>query len=221
MNRDLTEMARSSYGYGRWAAPYWFIGPEQGQALEEGDLERRTEAWCYFGKRELDDCREFHLRICETRWHKDKPPLQSTWRPLMILLGTFLARPTDRESLRNYQRDKWGSSGGETCVIELSGLAAHDLNVDRDRSSFRGERIRALQEKVQNYRPELVVMYGIYDKDVWQSISKCKFEDKNVLKRDSTIFALAKHPVSRGLSNAYWECLGKEARQLACGSATG
>ena len=29
---DLSEMALRWYGYGRWDCPYWFIGPEPGQA---------------------------------------------------------------------------------------------------------------------------------------------------------------------------------------------
>src|SRR5258706_3790994 len=32
-----TDIARRCFGYGRWEDPYWFIGPEQGQAREEND----------------------------------------------------------------------------------------------------------------------------------------------------------------------------------------
>lgn len=103
MDDGIREMARRSYGYGSWDAPYWFIGPEQGQALNENnDLKRRVEAWLHFGGAELCDCREFHDRICQMKWHQERPRLQSTWRPLMLLLMTFLKRPTDNESLRTY-----------------------------------------------------------------------------------------------------------------------
>ena len=123
-------MARGNYGYGRWEAPYWFIGPEQGMGQhEKNDLRRRVEAWIELGQRELNDCREFHSRIGELRWHFKKPKvdLQSTWRPLMLLMMTLLGREADGEALRNYQRDRWGTINGETCVIELSGLAASTL----------------------------------------------------------------------------------------------
>lgn len=30
MHDRILEMAKRSFGYGRWEAPYWFIGPEQG-----------------------------------------------------------------------------------------------------------------------------------------------------------------------------------------------
>lgn len=125
-------MARENYGYGRWEAPYWFIGPEQGTGRHEKNdpehLEKRVKAWLDLGSHQLNDCREFHRRIEETKLHFKKPVnLQSTWKPLMLLMMTFLKRPVDNNSLRNYQRDRWGAldeKGGETCVIELSGLAA-------------------------------------------------------------------------------------------------
>jgi len=63
MNDDLRAMARTCYGYGCWSAPYWFLGPEQGMCNENADLQRPVEAWQHSGSRELDDCREFHLRI--------------------------------------------------------------------------------------------------------------------------------------------------------------
>jgi hypothetical protein len=69
MNRDMLSMACRNYGYGRWKAPYWFIGPEQGMGLHENGLDRRVKAWLALGSLELNDCREFHHRIGEMRWH--------------------------------------------------------------------------------------------------------------------------------------------------------
>ena len=90
MDADVREMAMRSFGYGRWDAPYWFIGPEQAQGRsEENDLKQRVKAWSLFGKYELDDCRAFHAQIRESRWHRNKPALQPTWRPLLILLMAF------------------------------------------------------------------------------------------------------------------------------------
>src|SRR5258707_14317960 len=173
-------MAKCSYGYGRWDAAYWFIGPEQGQSPDEPGLKKRLEVWEQFGRRELDDCRAFHDAICETRWHREKPRLQFTWRPLMILLMTYLARPTDKESMRNYQRERWGALDGETCVIELSGLAAHNSGVSRDRRCFRQERIQFIRTQMLQYRPTLVVMYGKTQTEAWQAIAACDFRGGNV-----------------------------------------
>src|SRR6266404_6945129 len=147
MTHGLNEMARHCYGYGRWAAPYWFIGPEQGMGRSENDdLTRRVEVWCALGKHELDDCRKFHQRIGEDKWHRTRPRLQSTWRPLILLLMTYLDRPADNERLRNYQRDEWGTLNGETCVIELCGIPAHSSIVKRNRECFREERIQEIRQ---------------------------------------------------------------------------
>ena len=106
---DHTSMeTKIQQGYGRWDAPYWFIGPEPGQARDEhNDLQRRFEAWLHLGGGELNDCRDFHALIGEKRWHRERPQLQPTWRPLILLLMAFLERPTDKESLRNYRAGAW------------------------------------------------------------------------------------------------------------------
>lgn len=58
---DVSQMARECYGYGCWNVPYWFIGPEQGQAPQENDdLTLRLKAWTQLGRGELNDCRDFH-----------------------------------------------------------------------------------------------------------------------------------------------------------------
>jgi hypothetical protein len=217
MDEGIREMARRCYGYGRWDAPYWFIGLEQGQApSENNDLKPRVKAWLDLGCHELSDCREFHHRIQEKRWHREKPPLQLTWRRLMLLLMAFLKRNTDKESLRNYQRDRWGRlSGGETCVIELSGLAARNFRVPRDRRLFRQERIDVIRQRMLTYRPALVVMYGRSEKEDFEKIAGCSFPAGNILKRGSTIIAFTPQPTARGQRDAWWAALGERLRQEA------
>jgi hypothetical protein len=211
----MGEMARRCYGYGHWDAPYWFIGPEPGQARDENDdLRPRVEAWLHFGGGELTDCREFHNRIGEKRWHRERPQLQATWRPLMLLLMAFLERPTSNENLRNYQRDKWGMLSGDTCVIELSGLAAHSFKVPRDRERFRLERINLIRERMRDHHPELVVMYGTSQRESWELIAGRAFPPDNILSLKSTILAFTPHPTSHGLTNAYWGELGERLRQV-------
>jgi hypothetical protein len=66
MDQEVREMARRCYGYGRWDAPYWFIGPEPGQARDENnDLMPRAKSWLDLGGGELIDCHAFHSLICE------------------------------------------------------------------------------------------------------------------------------------------------------------
>jgi hypothetical protein len=87
-------MAENCYGYGRWDAPYWFFGPEQG--LKDGTLDefiKRYEAFRDLNKDGLCDCRAFHAAIGETRWHRQDPELQKTWKFLILLLLTYLEEP--------------------------------------------------------------------------------------------------------------------------------
>jgi len=211
MNHDIAEMARRHYGFGRWEAPYWFIGPEQGQSSSETTLNPRVEAWLHLGGDELTDCRDFHARLGGTRWHRERPPLQRTWRRLMMLLMSYLDKPHDIESLRNYQRDRWGRRNGETCVIELSGLPAHNKKVSRDRERFREARIETIRRRMRDHQPELVVMYG---KEPWSALAGQEIPDDRILTLGSMTLAVTPHPNKRGLTDAYWKHLGQTLRRI-------
>lgn len=225
MGDDIRSMARTCYGYGTWDAPCWFLGPEQGMApSENNDLKRRIEVWRDFGSRELDDCREFHRRMDETRWHGENAMLQSTWRKLLLTLMAFLRLPTDEATRLDYQRKKWGRQPGETCVIELSGLAAHDLKVERDRDSFRDERIRHIRDRIRAHKPRFVVMYGKDRRSLraWNQIAEGAdavvqkdFPFADFRRSGSTILALTPAPASWGPTNEDWIELGKRLRQLS------
>lgn len=209
MDDPIHEMAKRCFGYGRWEAPHWFIGPEQAQARHENDdVTARLNAWLQLGSRELCDCREFHALLGGHPWHREKPPLQKTWRPLLLLLAIMLDKPTDNEALRRYQRDHWGMLDGETCVIELSGLAARNFMVLRDRRSFRDERIAVIRDRISQYEPVIVVMYGERDRNHWEKIVGQSFRTERILRVGPTVFVLTRHPVSHGLTSNYWRNLG-------------
>ena len=215
MHDSINEMALRCFGYGRWDAPYWFVGPEQGQGRgEENDLKRRLQAWRELGSSELCDCKKFCEAINEHRWHRDGK-LQATWRPLMLLLMTFLNKQANKENLQKYQRSQWGRITGETCVIELSGLAANNLTVPRDRETFREKRIDVIRERMAQNRPRLVVMYGTTQKQSWEKIAGRSFPPNKVLVSNGGILTLTPHPVAYGRSNADWKELGSMLRDLA------
>jgi len=211
---DIREMARCCYGYGLWDAPYWFIGPEQGQAREENnDLSNRLQAWSCFGKRELDDCREFHLLIGERRWHCEPVKLQPTWRRLILLLMGFLGKQTDNETLREYQSREWGRLNGETCVIELSGLAAHSFQVVRDRKSFRQTRIDLIRNRIREHGPRFVIMYGKKQALSWEQIADYDIKPDNIRHAGTTAFAVMPSPTAYGSTDAAWVEIGKRLRR--------
>jgi hypothetical protein len=210
IDNDVLDMARRSYGYGTWDAPYWFIGPEPGQTrYENDDLNPRVKAWLRLGGHELCDCRKFHEFIGEMKWHGERPRLQQTWRRLMLSLMTFHEMEPDKETLRTYQRDQWGRLGGETCVIELSGLAANNSTVSRRRELFQPDRIKFIRNKIRTINPTFVVMYGARQKKSWEEIAGSEFPSEGILRIRSTIFAFAPHPICRGSTDAFWKELGK------------
>jgi len=238
MDKDTLAMARGNYGYGRWEAPNWFIGPGQGG----NNLALRVDVWLKRGSRGLDDCREFHHDIKEFRWHFKEPvSLQNTWRPLMLLLMNFLGRPVDNDSLpkkrlrknyylRVYQRDRWGSLDekvAETCVIDLSGLAAPNAQENPDPGIYLQERIDFICTRILDHQPRLVVMYGTEQMHHWNTIARAvagrefprealapALPGTSVLTHGTVTLVRTPHATAHGLRNEYWTGLGKRLREL-------
>jgi hypothetical protein len=234
LSPDELELAEDCYGYGRWEGDYWFIGFEEGQAPNEhNDFIKRAEAFRKLNKDGLCDCREFHKMIGETRFHREWPALQSTWRPLMLLLMTYLEEPKrgnltddDYKVLREYQRCKWGSrsSEGETCLIELSGLPASNTKISAGRPKeiqeqlerIRPGRLEHIHAKMIELKPTFVVIYTIrqmsYWKDFWKDKSEVVSRSERVFQLGSTTIVFAPAPV-RSPGNRYWVDLANTLRE--------
>lgn len=188
MIEEIRKMESGFFGFGRWEAPYWFIGPEPG-----GDNNSlRAKKWITdFGMNELVDCKDFHLAINETKWYQEKPLLQPTWRRLMVLLVAFKSVPLNQDELRSYQCAHWGrrdlkACKDETCVIDLTGLSFKSVkDSDHLYSNTKGigskadmlqkkqMRAKCIGQKIHEggYTPELVVMYGYSHQKLWDEIS--------------------------------------------------
>src|SRR5579859_706788 len=107
-------------------------------AREEGTgLARRCQAWREAGGGDLVDCRTYHEKLNILDWHGPNKQLQPTWRKLIRLLLSFKGKELSRETILAYQCCHWGRDGDETCVIELSSLAANNARVVQDRTRFR------------------------------------------------------------------------------------
>ncbi|HKN77290.1 MAG TPA: hypothetical protein VJW94_19085 [Candidatus Acidoferrum sp.] len=233
------ELARQCYGYGRWDAPYWFIGLEEGQApWENNDFSQRAEAFRKLNRDGLCDCLRFHKEIGECRWHaanrkSGKINLQSTWKYLILLLMAFQdgRKLTDEEKRRDlqevYQSSRWGMEDkgvGETCVIELSGLPANSSEVSRKRSEETRKllkdvlptRIERIQKGIIESEPKFVLMYGITAKEHWTRIADFPLQADIPRKIGRTTYLLARHPAARfkgQKKDQYWVQLGTELRE--------
>lgn len=230
------------YGYGRWKAPYWFIGPEPGKAKKEGEnLLARCRAWldlCPNGPESggVIDSREHHAKFDRLEFFvpevgKKRVPTQSTWRQLIRLLLAYEDKPYDNDSIAEYQAEHWGRRDGETCVAELSALAMNRLSGKQKlRDKFRIARSKYLSERISEIRPDFVVMYGGGQRTrrTWQMIA-CGSADDDCFEpkelsgwtaffstREGTVFVVARHPVNPGgpaPPDEYWIGIGHELRR--------
>ena len=132
----------------------------------------------------------------------------------MLLLRTILNESAGRDDLRTYQRDRWGRvTGGETCIIELCGLAARGFATTMDRERFREERVEIIRQKIREHRPKVVVMYGKNEKSHWEEIAGGELKPDQPYRVGSTHFVFTAHPNTRGRRNLDWEQLGERLRE--------
>jgi hypothetical protein len=216
---DASEMARQFFGFGRWGAPFWFIGPEPGKGPTELDGNAaRIREWVRLGRPELCDCEEFHLAIGELHWHRQRPRLQRTWRSLMLFLMAAQGKAFDNESPRTYQRRHWGKADGETCVIELSGVASKKLTAPIDGQPFLKERIAIIRERLVLHKPALVVLYGVSRLKAFEEITGCFLRRDGVNRRGDTLFVFTGHPVAHGRKDTDWATLAQSVRSSFSGA---
>jgi hypothetical protein len=228
------EMAKHCFGYGRWDAPFWFIGPEQGMSDDPDEMAFRCKAWWNCGKfLELDDCIDFHRRLENLRppklnkkgkriddWHGETPNPQKTGSRLVQFLIGFGAQGVT--SHIEYQKHHWGTHAGQTCVAELSGLPAHNFAEKRERSSFLSARLARLSEAL-NGKQEFVLLYGKTPacKTAWShltrgavTVGRCS-RGEDVYRRGDTLFVQARlHPAGNEQSYEIWNRFGKEVKAL-------
>ncbi len=212
---DTVHMAEHFFGYGRWDAPFWFVGPEAGMGKDSIDsIAARFKSWQRLGGGTVVDCSEHHLGFGMTKWHQSHPPMQATWRQLIRLLLAYKGMNPTLDDIRAYQRDRWGRINGETCVIELSGLPAPSMGVERDRLSFLSRRVDRIWKEARLHRPKFIVMYGSGQRGEWEQIARGKFgaDGLHWIAEIGTVAAMTPHPVSRGITSEFWKDMGQRLR---------
>jgi hypothetical protein len=140
--------------------------------------------------------------------------VQKTWGRLMMLLASFVGADSDNASLLNYQQKHWGKRKGDTCIIELNGLAAVGLHTKLAREKYRIERINTIRRKLSENAPQIVVMYGFTGEKYFAEISGCNLVRGGVVEHQKTLFILADHPVRqrRGNTDKAWKNFGEAVR---------
>jgi hypothetical protein len=154
------------------------------------------------------------------------------WRTIIRIVLSITRDNFDKEDVRNYQIYELGRKNKETCLLELFALPSPSLNdwiykehsqLDflRDRPTYEAycleNRINHLKDRIIQYQPQAVVFYGKGFEYSWRKITE-KITDTEFLptqegflicKSSPTVFVIAKHPVCPGVSNQYFDSIGK------------
>jgi hypothetical protein len=180
----------------------------------------------------------FHNEIGYGNYFEKRPKLQQTWNKLIRILlsaeGTLLSEKRDevrKELVREYQRTLLGRAHGQSCLIELLPLpsrstkpkdwmfaehSALDYCANREvyKAHFMPLRANHIKERIAQYTPQVVVFYGVEYLSWWEQIADTPFFcDKTygirIAPRESTLFVIANHPVTPGITNAYFHDIGQ------------
>ncbi len=224
----VNEFVHRFYGYGTYTESFWFIGMEEGGGDSEAEVQDRIHAWDSRGNCELEDLAEYHRVIGVDRHFSSSPILQKTWAKLIRLLLGAQGRSISTEHIRAYQRDQWGRSDGNTCLIELLPLPSpslgHWLYAEcsalpylTSRETYRQEliqgRIDHIKQRISEYQPQAVIFYGLEYRTWWEVIAEAPFEvhqDVRLFNAQGkyTHYLMVQHPVAFGMTNAYFEQAG-------------
>ena len=214
MNDPKALAARTWFGYGRWDAPYWFIGMEPGGTDDHASYEE----WIRLGGTELIDCRAHHFGTKFPKWHGGhRPPTQPTWRRLIQLLLGYEGKPADLDAVSIYQRDSWGAVNGDAALLEVSALHAKNLATSVNRNAHREQRIGLLRERLETNRPKFVVFYGLGYGSIYEKIANTRFDANGYAWCGSTLCALVVGPTAPNIppemkSAEWWVAKGREMR---------
>jgi hypothetical protein len=104
---------------------------------------------------------------------------------------------------------------GDTCVVELSALAARNLAMKRDRESFRDKRVKTLRKRLVDNKPKFVVFYGSRCREDYENIAGGLFDRSGYRWSGSTLCVLVEHPTARpGKPESWWIDKGIQIRRL-------
>lgn len=215
LSADELAFAKGWYGYGRWEAPYWFVGIEPGG----DDLDILVPLWIRQGRDELSDIIAHHVEHEVDWFSKDARRPQKTWEKLIWLMLAYNGQDATPEAVLRYQKDKLGRSDGQVALIELSAIPATDNRVERPRMLYRSERVGHIAARLREHKPEFVVFYSPDNGkerrylDAWCVIAGMPLIRDVPTRVGRTTCVVTYHP--NGMwRKEYWVSLGKALRAM-------
>lgn len=233
----LGSFMRSFMGYGNLDADFWFIGMEEGGGGNVSEVARRLSCWDQRGRRALEDLRGFHEAFGEHRWFAHRK-LQPTWSRLIRVLLCATQRPHDQDAVRAYQVDNLGRESGETTLLELLPLPSPSADQwqyrdwsripelssrEAYRDALLKPRLGSLNRLLIECRPRAVVFYGQTYRPYWKALAaKAGQLDVHQIAgfqielgaNAGTTYVICAHPASRGISDTYFNAVGRKLRQV-------
>ncbi len=211
---DQEAMALGWYGYGRWDAPYWFVGMEPGG----DDLDECVRMWNALGRQELIDIQGYR-EDGDTDYVSPNAEPQRTWQKLIWLLLAYKGQEPTPAAVLDYQHRYLGSGNGESALVELSGLPARNNGVDVPRMMFRDKRTSLIREQMFQHKPKFAVFYSVDNSkgnkyvDAWEAITGVNplWREEPVMV-GSTACVMTYHPNGQW-SKAYWVAIGEKLRK--------
>jgi hypothetical protein len=231
-NLLLHDFARTFYGYGRWNAPIWFVGMEEGGGNSVQVIQRRLDDWAARGREELQDLPDTGKAMGDTCWFIERPKLQRTWSILIRIAMVIDGREPTTAAIREYQKCHLGRHDGENCLVELLPLpspstqhwfyaAASLLPYLESRQKYCDEliptRIAHLRQRLDTHKPRAVIFYGTAYSPHWQQIANVDFESRvgtGYGYSEHTVFAITRHPAAKGVTTAYFQQVGKQIGEM-------
>ncbi|HEX9990192.1 MAG TPA: hypothetical protein VGE45_17170 [Chloroflexia bacterium] len=220
------------YGYGDYRGRYWFVGMEEGGGTSFEGINKRLDAWEVRGKNELEDLAGYHSHLGITKYLGDPPQFQPTWDKLIRILLSINGDTPTSQAVKSFQQKQLGRWGANHCLIELLPLPSpsmgkwlygehSELPFLKTRQTY-GEHLaepRALHIKarIEEHKPAAVFFYGFGYHMWWKLIAGVQFSPTTIgtkvchtASNGQTLFVIATHPVTRGITNEYFHQIGRE-----------
>lgn len=214
-------------GYGNLNSKHWFVFLEEGT---NGNLDELEIRFRETSNKKILDCFSDMIKVKEhiIYYRGSKPKLQSTIaKAIRVHLNIVQNDTIDKETIREYQKSKFGRHDSDHCSLEFMPLPAPGLDkwvygsLDIDFLKTRqlyNKYIMPLRTGIFNkafeqYKPASVIFYGFKYIENWKEAAGVDFIKINDLiwsgANKLTKFFILPHPQMHGLTNDDWDNFGK------------
>lgn len=240
----LLNYSLNFFGYGNPNATVWFVGLEEAGGRCEQVVSNRLKLWTErFDCNSIVDGYEFHRSLHDCtgnslgRLFTDPVPVQKTWdRLIRLQLALQGHTSATRDDAQSRRKTEWARSTSQSCLLELFPLPSPSvktwnyerwtsLEVFQSRpayqSHFGAKRALAIKRLIANYRPSVVIFYGSRWKRwsqitgfPWKQIPQGPVPHARLHHAGDTLYAVVRHPVSRGVIDTDFDCIGEHIRTV-------